>query len=325
MTATSRRHLLLFMGSIASVYALGRPTVRRITMLLPSSAGAFSHLVGAFRNSLHELGYLEGRDILIEEHYLNGDLSAVSAKAEDIVRKAPDVIVVSSTPVAIAMKRATQVLPIVVANAGGMQEAGLIASLARPGGNLTGMSSMTEGLIQKQLSLLLEFAPKAQRFGMVRREIDPVAPTFQHEAEEAARALGLKVQALMVNGEGDVEKFRGMLSEYKLDALLVFPDPVLLAARARLVPVIHAARIPAIYPFREYVTSGGMVSYGVNITENYRRAARYVHRIIKGEKPGDLPIQQPSKFELVVNASVVRYVGLTIPASLKVQIDELVN
>ena len=313
----SRRELLVVIRAVASMHAFAQRSVRRISMLLPGSPETFGHLVNAFRSALLELGYQEGHDIVIEQHYLNGDFSGLPAVAKEIVRQGADVIVVSSTPVAMAMKQATQTLPIVVANAGGMVEAGLVASLAKPGGNVTGMSSLTEGLIQKQLSLLLEFIPTARRIGAVRRIKDPVANTFQREGEDAARKIGVKMLPLMLSGAEDLERLRRMIDEGRPDGLLVFPDPVLLAARENVVAIATASKLPAIYPFREYAVSGGMISYGANIAANYRQAATYVDRIMKGAKPGDLPIQQPTRFELVVNRSAVRRAGLAIQSRLR--------
>ena len=321
----SRRELLLVIGAVASMHAVAQSSVRRISMLLPGSQHTFGHLVDAFRSALRGLGYREGHDIVVEQHYLDGDFSRLPALAEEIVQKGPVVIVVSSTPVALAMKQATQTLPIVIANGGGLVESGLVGSLARPGGNVTGMSSLTEGLIQKQLSLLLDFVPTVRRIGVVRRIKDPVANTFQREAEEAAKKFGVKILPLMLGGADDLERLQRMIDEVRPDGLIVFPDPVLVAARERVVAVVTASKLPAIYPFREYTVSGGMISYGVNIGANYRQAATYVDRIMKGEKPGDLPIQQPTRFELVVNRKAVRRAGMAISPSLMIRIDELVE
>jgi putative ABC transport system substrate-binding protein len=321
----SRRELLLVIGALAPMHAFAQHSVRRISMLLPGSPQTFGHLVNAFRSALRELGYQEGHEIVIEQHYLNGDFSRLPAVAEEIVRKGADVIVVSSTPVAMAMKQATQTLPIVIANGGGLVEAGLVASLARPGGNVTGMSSLTEGLIQKQLALLLEFVPTVRHIGTVRRIKDPVANAFQREAEQAARKLGVKILPLMVSGADDLERLQRMIHEVRPDGLIVLPDPVLLAVRESVVAVVTASKLPAIYPFREYTVSGGMISYGVNIGANYRQAATYVDRIMKGAKPSDLPIQQPTRFELVVNRRAVRHAGLAISPSLMIRIDEMID
>jgi putative ABC transport system substrate-binding protein len=312
-------------GAVVPTHAFAQHSVKRISMLLPGSPKAYGDLVNEFRNELRELGYQEGHDIVVDQHYLNGDFSGLPAVAEEIVRKGPNVIVVSSTPVAIAMKQATKTLPIVIANGGGLVEAGLVGSLARPGGNVTGMSSLTEGLIQKQLSLLLEFAPNVRRVGAVRRINDSVANAFQREAEDAAKKVGVKVLPLMVSGADDLERLKRMIDEVRPDGLLVFPDPVLFAARESVVAIATASKLPAIYPFREYTVSGGMLSYGVSIGANYRQAATYVDRIMKGANPGDLPIQQPTRFKLVVNRRALRHAGLAVSNSFMIRIDELID
>jgi putative tryptophan/tyrosine transport system substrate-binding protein len=325
---TSRRDALMVIGAAAfASRASAQASAKRphISVLLPGSPDNSGHLVEAFRRGLLEHGYDEKHNIGIEVHWLHGDLSRLPDVAAAIVRKGPDLIVVSSTPIALALKRATQTLPIVMGNGGGPVEAGLVASLSRPGGNVTGMSSMTEGLIRKHVELLLEIAPAIRRVGAVRRIKDPLADEFQRDAESAARGRGMSIQPLMLGGEQDIERLPSMTDGQRIDALIVFPDPVFVAARERIVKVVGGMRVPAIYPFREYAFAGGLVSYGVNIAENFRKASTYVHRILNGAKPADLPIQQPTRFELVLNQAAAQAVGLKVPESLRLRADELIE
>jgi putative ABC transport system substrate-binding protein len=286
---TSRRDVLMAIGAAALGPQAGAQAGAKrphISVLVAGSPDTFGHLVEAFRKGLVEHGYDEKHNISIEVHWLHGDLSRLAEVAAAIVRNEPDLIVASSTPVALALKRATQTLPIVMANGGGPVEAGLVASLSRPGGNVTGMSSMTEGLIRKHVELLLEIAPSIRRVGAVRRTKDPLADTFQRDAESAAGSRGIRIQPLMLGGEQDIERLPSMTDDQRIDALIVFPDPVFFSARQRMLKTIGALRVPAIYPFREYAFAGSSAT----ASTSPRTFARPRHTSIESSKAQSPPI-----------------------------------
>jgi putative tryptophan/tyrosine transport system substrate-binding protein len=297
--------------------------VARIGILLLGSPS--EPLLEVFRQGLRDLGYVEGRNISIEQRWADGRSERLPALAAELVRFPPDVIFAPVTQAALAAQRATGDIPIVVATAADPVGAGLVAGLAAPGGNVTGLSIFAPALVAKQLELLKEAVPKASRFAVLSNPGLRNTALMVKEAETAARSLGVAIQLL---GVRDVDGFDGAFSAVATggaNGLLVLFDPFLFAQRRRMVEFASQKRLPAVYPHREYAEAGGLLAYGANVAENFRRAATYVDRILKGAKPGELPVEQPTRFELVINLKTVRALGLTIPPSLLLRADKVIE
>ncbi len=278
--------------------------VARIGYLAVNLA-AFPHLREAFLQGLRDLGYVEGRNVVIEYRSAEGKSERLPALAAELVALKVDVIVTASTLAALAAKQATRTVPIVVVAAADSVQSGLVTSLARPGGNVTGLSMLTPELVGKCLELLKQAVPGVSRVAVLwqpggvgeRTEKD-----ILKEAEVAARALGVRPQFVESRGPEDYERAFSEMTRASAGALTVLPYSMFGGSeRRRLVDLAAKNRLPAVYPWREFVDAGGLMAYGPNVADNYRRAATYVDKILKGAKPGDLPVEQPAKFELVIN------------------------
>jgi putative ABC transport system substrate-binding protein len=275
---------------------------------------------------LRELGWVEGRNLFVERRWAAGQEDQLPAMAADLVNLKMDVIVTLSTPAAMAAKQATNTIPIVITFVADPLGSGLVASLARPGGNITGVTTIAPELVAKRLELLKQVVPDAGRIAVLW---DPIGLTertrrnMREETEAAGRALGVNLQFFEVRRPEDFERVFAAMVDARIGALLVSPTPMLFEARKGI--VAHAAknRLPTVYAWREAVEAGGLVSYATNFPEMYRRAAIYVDKILKGAKPGDLPIEQPTRFELVINLKTARALGLSIPDSLLQRADEV--
>jgi putative ABC transport system substrate-binding protein len=280
---------------------------------------AASPLTEAFLQGLRDLGYVEGRNLVIEYRSAEGKLERLPALAAELVALKVDVIVASTTRPALAAKQATRTLPIVFAAAGDPVTSGLVTSLARPGGNVTGLSSLFPELVGKCLELLKQAVPGVSRVAVLwqpgasgeRTEKD-----LLKEAEVAARALGVRLQVVEARGPADVDRAFSEMTRARAGALTVLTSVMFTIERRRLVDLAAKNRLPAVYPQREFVDAGGLMAYGPNSADLFRRAATYVDRILKGAKPGDLPVEQPTKFELVINLKTAKALGLTIPQSV---------
>jgi len=236
-----------------------------------------------------------------------------------------DVLVAGSTPAAVAARDATKTIPIVLAGVGDPVGTGLVASLASPGGNLTGFSLLSRELDGKRLELLKETVAKASRVAFLGNPANPTLPIHRRELQAAGQALGVQLQLLEVRGPDEFEGAFGAAAKGRAGGLLVLPDAVADAYRTRIVALAAKSKLPAIYPFREFPEAGGLMSYGPNISETYRRAATYVDKILRGAKPADLPVEQPTKFELVINLKTAKALGLTIPRSVLSMADEVIQ
>jgi putative tryptophan/tyrosine transport system substrate-binding protein len=322
VSGVNRRRFLL--GSLAG--ALAAPLaaeaqmakIARIGFLSPSSASdpGNSRRLGALRQGLRELGYAEGATIQL------------ATLAAELVRLKVDVIVTSSTPAAQAAKQATATIPIVVTFIADPVGSGLAASLARPGGNVTGVSTFARGLVTKRLALLKAVIPGATRIGVLwQADVfgERATRDLVEETKGAGRTLGLELHFVEARTADDVEPAFVRMSKARVDGILVFPGPTLFDARTRVVAHAAKARLPAVYGWREAVDAGGLMSYSANFPDMYRRAAGYVDKILKGAKPGDLPIQEPTKFDLVVNLRTAKSLGLTIPPSLLLQAEQVIE
>ncbi len=301
--------------------------VYRVGVLSPfSSSFGPGPSFEAFRQTLRELGYVEGPNIVLEYRWADGRYDRLPDLTAELVRLRVDVIFSAwSTPAALATKKTTSTIPIVFAGVGDAVGVGLIASLARPGGNVTGSTFITEETIGKQLELLKEVVPRIARVGVVINPVNPVYRLVLRASEAPARALGLQLEVVGVQGAEDFERaFRAAIKGH-VDGLVILRDPVLITNQARLLALAATARLPAMYGMREFVDSGGLMSYGPSLVEMYRRAAYLVDKILKGTKPADLPVEQTTKFELVINLKTAKALGLTIPQSLLQRADQVIE
>jgi putative ABC transport system substrate-binding protein len=279
----------------------------------------------AFGRGLSETGYVEGRNVMIEYRWADGRYDQLPGLAAELVRRRVEVIVTSSPPAAIAAKAATTTLPIVFSGGIDPVKLGLVASLNRPGGNVTGVSQLSIELEGKRLGLLHELIPNASVIAML------VNPTFQgtdsitNDMQMAAHALGLKLKVLHASSEHDFETAIASIVQQGAGALVVASDPFFFSRRDQLVAVVAHYAVPAIYQFREFAAAGGLMSYGTNLSDAYRQVGLYVGRILKGEKSADLPVVQPTKFELVINLKTARALGLDVPPTLLARVDEVIE
>ena len=298
--------------------------VSRIGFLFYGAPGPSPEL-DAFRKGLRDLGYIEGQNITIEYRFANGRVGRLSELAAELVRLELDIIVTPGTPASIAAKKATSTIPIVFAGVADAVGTGLVASFARPGGNITGLTSISAALGGKRLELLKVVAPKASRVTVLYNPADPSNVLVLKELQEPSRALGLTLQPLAVRGPGEFEgAFAAMIRE-RAQALFVAAGLLTTEHRKPLVGLAAKSRIPAMWGERQFVEAGGLMSYAVNFYDEIRRAAAYVNKILKGAKPADLPVEQPTTFELVINLKTAKALGLTIPPSLLGRADEVIQ
>jgi putative ABC transport system substrate-binding protein len=296
---------------------------------LTGSLAAGPHLPEAFRQGLRDLGYVEGRNLVIEYRDAEGKFERLPALAAELVALKVDVIMAGGTPQPLAAKQATRTIPIVFAGAVDPVGSGLVTSLARPGGNVTGLSALSPELVGKTLEQLTQAVPGVSRVvalwhpgGFPER----TGKDILKEAEVAARALGVRLQFVEARGPEDFDRAFSDMTRARAGALTVLPSTTMFVIeRRRLVDLAAKNRLPAVYPSREYVDAGGLMAYGPNLADLFRRAATYVDKILKGAKPGDLPVEQPTKFELVINLKAAKALGLTIPQSLLLRADEVIQ
>ena len=285
-----------------------------------------SHLVEAFRQRLRELGYTEGQNIAIDYRWAEGQDERLPELAADLVRLKVDVIVAGNTASTLAARRATQSIPIVMVGTGDPVEAGLVASLARPEGNVTGLSTLRPDLEGKRLGLFKEAVPRLSRVGVLRDPGNPVAKSYLESIEAAAHASRVTLEPLLeVRGIEDLERALPKIAGARPQGLFVEASRTLFAHRRRIIQFAASNRLPATYPYREYVDAGGLMSYAPSFVDMYRSAAAYVDKILKGAKPADLPVEQPTKFELVINLKTAKALGLTIPPSLLTRADQVIE
>ena len=286
------------------------------------------HMTEAFRQGLRDLGYVDGRSVVIEYRDAEGKYDRLPARAAELVALKVDVIVAADTPAALAAKQATRTLPIVFIGAGDPVTIGLVTSLAWPGGNVTGLSLLAPELVGKRLELLKQAVPGVGRVAALwqpgfvgeRTEKDMLK-----EVEVAARALGVRLQFVEARGPADFDRAFSDMTRARADALTVLGSAMFANERRRVVDLAAKNRLPGVYGFREYVDAGGLMAYGPNVADLFQRAATYADKILKGAKPGDLPVEQPTKFELVLNLKTAKALGLTIPQSVLVRADQVIE
>jgi len=291
-----------------------------------SSPSLEEDLLAAFRQGLRELGYTEGQNIIIEYRWAEGRSDRFPDLVSDLVRTKVDAIVTAGTPGALAAKQATKTIPIVMAVAGDAVGTGLVASLARPGGNVTGSTAIVQELEGKRLELLKEVVPKLSRVAFLANPTNPLNPIVLKQTQLAASALRLKLEPIVkVRGIPELEQAFATISSARPDALIMIADRFLLAERARIVEFAEKRRLPTMYPYGEMVRDGGLMSYSPSYPDLLRRAAGYVDKILKGAKAADLPVEQPTKFELVINLKTAKALGLTIPLSVLGQAGQVIE
>jgi putative tryptophan/tyrosine transport system substrate-binding protein len=295
---------------------------------LVGDLAASPHLREAFLQGLRDLGYVEGRNLVIEYRSAEGKPERLPALATELIALKVDVIVAPNTPAALAAKQATRTLPIVFIGAREPVTSGLVTSVARPGGNVTGLSVLSTELVGKWLELLKQAVPGVSRVAALWQ---PGAMDERTEkdmlkgADVAARALGVRLQFVEARGPADFERAFSDMTRARAGALTVRPAPMFIIERRRLVDLAAKNRLPAVYAWREFVDAGGLMAYGPNLADLYRSAATYVDKILKGAKPGDLPVEQATKFELVINLKAAKALGLTIPQSVLGRADEVIQ
>jgi putative ABC transport system substrate-binding protein len=280
--------------------------------------------VAAFVQRLRELGWIESRTVAIEVRYADGRNERFAEIAAEFVRLKVDVIVTQGTASVIAARQAAAVIPIVFAGVGDPVSTGLVASLARPGGNMTGVSNQLVDLVGKRIEMLREILPGLRALAIMANAGNPAPLLEMGEVSSIARTLGLGVVTLEIQQGEDIAPAFEVLKG-RADALYVCVDPLLNTNRVRINTLAQGARLPTMYGVREYVEAGGLLSYGPNFVNQYRRAADYVDKILHGAKPGDLPVEQPTKFDLVINLTTAKVLGLDVPASLLARVDEVIE
>jgi putative ABC transport system substrate-binding protein len=311
--------LTLLGGPLHVVAAPDKPY--RIGMLERTSAATNAPNLEAFRKGLRERGYVEGEGFVLEYRSADGRDERFPALASELVRMNVDVILTRGTPAALAAKQATATIPVIITGVGDPVGSGIVASLARPGANVTGMSAAVTELYGKRVQLLKEMMPKATRIAGLFNMSNPALPPQWNEIRKATRALGIEAQLLDVRKVEDLEPAFEAALKQRADALIVGIDTLTQANRHLIVALATKHRLPAMYASAEF--AGGLISYGVNYPEVYRRAATYAHKIFTGARPSDLPVEEPTAFELVINARTARSLGLTIPPTLLLRADSV--
>jgi putative ABC transport system substrate-binding protein len=325
-----KKHIIVVL--IPILFALSFPAeaqqpkkVPRIGFLDPTSAPVSAARVEAFRQGLRKFGYTESKNIAIEYRFADGKSERLRDIAMELVHLNVDIIIARAIPGAVAAKQATTTIPIVFVGVADAVAAGLVASLAQPGGNLTGLTSLAPELSGKRLELLKETFPKVSRVAVLRNPSNRSDPILWKETQAASQALGLQLQSLEVRSPKDLEDAFESATRAGAQALVTHTDPLLQSHLKQIVDFAAKSRLSAIYPDTEYVEAGGLMSYAANVLEFYARAANFVDRILKGAKPADLPVEQPTKFELVINLKAAKQIGLTIPPNVLARADKVIK
>jgi putative ABC transport system substrate-binding protein len=326
-----RREFITLLGGAAVVWPLAARAqqtgkMSRIGYLGSSSPSLEPHYVEAFRQKLRDLGHVEGENIAIEYRWAEGQDDQLPKLATELVRLKPDVIVTTGTPGALAAMQATNTIPIVMASAGDPVGAGLVASLARPGGNVTGFTILGPELEGKRLELLKQAVPELSRVAVLWNPSNPAIVSYFETIKNAGRALRISLDPVAeVRRTDELDNAFTAIASARPHALAVLADRFLLAHRKRIVEFAAAKRLPGMYPYREYVDAGGLMSYAPSNIELFRGTATYVDKILKGAKPGELPVQEPTKFELIVNLKNAKASGIDVPTSLLLRADEVIE
>ena len=326
----TRRSVLLAGGVgllVAHRMSYGQPagTIRRVGLLSGASEATAAHLGTAFKQGMHELGWTEGKNIEYRALYANGNVNRLDALVGELISQKAEVIVVSSQRAARAAQQGTRTIPIVMAGVSNAVGEGFVASLAKPGGNITGFTSQQEEVLGKLIGILHEVAPGAWRIALLLNESYPSHAVFWAGAQSACAALDLTAVRAVANAPAHLSAAVEEIVRQQAQAVVVIPDSMYFAERVKLQELMQGARLPAAYMLRDHVVAGGLLSYGADLPANYRSAAKYVDKILKGSKPADLPVEHTTKFELVINLKTAKALGLTIPQSLLLRADEVIQ
>jgi putative tryptophan/tyrosine transport system substrate-binding protein len=321
-----RREFITLMGGAAAAWPLEaraqQPTVALVGLLTGSRQD--DRWLGALRQGLKEAGYIEGRNVAIKHRSADGHFDRVSALAAELVAD-PVALIIAIAPSALAAKAATATIPIVFVTGADPVELGLVSGLSRPGGNVTGVNFLVKTLAAKRLELLRELAPGATLIGFLSNPTNPASEPEIRNVQAASRALGLQLQILHASSERDIETAFASFAQQRINPILAAGDSFFLSRRDQLIAAAARHAIPTSYQLREFVAAGGLISYGTDLIDAYRLAGVYAGRILKGERPTDLPVQQSVKFELVINLKTAKALGLEVPATLLARADEVIE
>jgi putative ABC transport system substrate-binding protein len=325
-----RREFITLLGGAAAAWPLAARAQQggkryTVGILSAGGGGVQAALNSAFFDGLREWGWVEGKNIVFENRNAENQLERLPELAADMVRLKVDVIAASGTLAPLAAKQATKTIPIVMTSAGDPLGSGLVASLSRPGGNVTGMSLMVPDLGAKRLELLKELLPRLSGVAVLWNAANPYSALVFKETQAGGRTLAIEVQSLEVRGPDDFDGAFDTARRLRPDALITVEDPLTASYTTRIAEFTSRLQLPSLHGIREFVAAGGLLSYGANLADLFRRAAYYVDNILKGAKPADLPVQQPTKFELVINLRTARTLGLEIPSTVIVRADEVIE
>jgi putative ABC transport system substrate-binding protein len=322
-----REFITLLGGTAAWPLAAGRaqqPTMPVIGFLQSGSLGATAHMRAAFHSGLKEAGFVEGQNVGIVYRYADGQYGRLAALAADLIRNHVAAIFAGGPPAALAAKAASSTIPIVFTSGDPVRD-GLVASFNRPGGNVTGVAFFAQALVTKRIELLRELVPKASMIGILVNPNFPGTAAEVADGQAAARAGGIEVQIIHASNDDELEATFADMEKRRIGALVVSGDIFFNSRRDQIVALAARYAVPAIYEWREYVTAGGLMNYGTSVTDGYRQAGNYIARILKGAQPSDLPVVQPTRFELVINLKTAKALGLDVPPSLLARADEVIE
>ena len=325
-----RREFIKLLSGIVAAWPLAaraqQPAkIPRIGFLGNSTATMEANLIGPLRDGLRELGYEEGRNVIIEFRWADGKYDQFPALVAELLAAKVDVIITAGTPATLAIKKATSTVPLVFIAVGDPVGTGVVPNLGRPGGNITGLSSIAPDLEGKRLELLREVVPKLSHVAFFLNPANAFHTASMRQARVAAQSLGIKLQPMEVNKSEQLDGAFASIVKEKPDALLILADRIFLHNRKRMMEFAIQQRLPSVNAYRELVEAGGLISYGPSYEDMHRRAAVYVDKILKGTKPADLPIEQPTKFTLLINLKTAKTLGLTVPPTLVARADELIE
>jgi putative tryptophan/tyrosine transport system substrate-binding protein len=324
-----RREFVFTLGGVAAAWPLAARAQQPATTVAQARVGVLAvspptpAMLNAFREGMRERGYIEGQNLSVDVRW--GAFEQISALAAELVSANVHVIIAWATPSVIAARRATSAIPIVMVSVGDPVGSGFVTSLARPGGNITGFSGFTADLSAKLMALFVELVPDLKRVGVVSNSYNPNVAVQLRETEDAVHKLGLQSQVVEARAPEEFERAFARLSMERVNGVVLLADPSVIEQAQKIAELAQAARLPTAFLRRENVEAGGLMSYGGNINYQFRQAAIHVDRILKGAKPADLPVEQPTKYELVINLKTAKSLGLTVPQTLLVAADELIE